>query len=361
MIVAALAAFTPGIKIGIFSTAKRTSQKLMEEVKRFLFTIKGTQDRKWKENAEELWLTKDPIMQRSAGGAKIPRRDPDQQTTSKIYCYAASERTTRGFTVDVTILEEAAHMSENIFNYVVVPALGTENMVLLAITTPKDPNNYFSRLTEMRREDGQLFFHVQQLGLACQACLARGAATTCTHMQHLLPAWKGVTRQARVQAILGEHNKDVFQQEAMGMIVPEGHTVFAAHQVQALRVSLPYRFETVPQVVYTFIDPHGGGSQSSQAILSMVYSDRYRVVTISNLLFFFSFFFFLCLCELDMKTKTQTRLHTQWHPLQLILDWYWRKRRGNNNGKHWLHKKIDATPTKQGRTTSLNGPSSKSR
>lgn len=308
MIVAALAAFVPGIKIGIFSTAKRTSQKLMEEVKRFLFTIKGTQDRKWKENAEELWLTKDPIMHRTAGGAKMARRDPDQQTTSKIYCYAASERTTRGFTVDVTILEEAAHMSENIFNYVVVPALGTENMVLLAITTPKDPNNYFSRLTEMKREDGQLFFHVQQLGLACAACLARGAGTTCTHMQHLLPAWKGVTRQARVQAILGEHNKDVFAQEAQGMIVPEGHTVFEAQQVQRLRASKPFCFETNPQVIYTFIDPHGGGTQSSQAILSMVYAGGNKVVTFSFFLFLFCLFC-LSVCifyKRDSDTKTQT-------------------------------------------------------
>jgi len=61
MIVAALAAFVPGIKIGIFSTSKETSQRLMEEVKRFLRCIAGTAGRILRENMQTLWLSEKPI------------------------------------------------------------------------------------------------------------------------------------------------------------------------------------------------------------------------------------------------------------------------------------------------------------
>ena len=148
MIVAVLAAMVPGMKIGIFSTSKRTSKKLMDEIKAFLHMIPGAKERIYSKNSDELTLSEYP---KSDG-------EPDPKTVSKIYCYPASERTTRGFTVDMIILEEAAHIPESIFNYVVVPAIGTENMVLLAITTPKDPTNYFSRLTTLKREDGQSLF-----------------------------------------------------------------------------------------------------------------------------------------------------------------------------------------------------------
>ena len=89
-------------------------------------------------------------------------------------------------------------------------------------------------------------------------------------MQHLLPKWKGRTRQARVKAMLGDHNDNVYAQEAQGLIVETGETVFNAQHVSKILTYPLQFFKPLPRVVYTFIDPHGGGTQSSQAALSMV-------------------------------------------------------------------------------------------
>jgi hypothetical protein len=273
MIAAALAAFIPGIKIGIYSISRRVSYNLMELVKRFLQTIEGAYERVMVTNKEELHISESVRVK----GDPTPI---DLTAVSKIYCYAASEKTTRGSTVDVCILEEAAHISEKMFNFIVSPLMSVENLVLLAITTPQDPTNYFSRLTTLVNEHGKPLFRIQSLGLACQDCLAKNMGHACPHMRHLLPKWRSKQRQLRVKAILGEHNKDVYAQELQGLIVSEGSAVFSAESISKFAIRAPHTFAMRPHVIYTFIDPHGGATQSSQALLSIARAGHLRVVIV---------------------------------------------------------------------------------
>ena len=53
----------------------------------------------------------------------------------------------RGCTADVIILEEAAHMNPDVFRQVVVPLMGVGGTAILAISTPDDEFNYYSKQT----------------------------------------------------------------------------------------------------------------------------------------------------------------------------------------------------------------------
>lgn len=299
MVVAALIAYCPYIKIGIFSTAQRTSKKMLAEVKKFLMMLqeddgRTAYDRKCVENAEML-----QIVHHKAVGSKS---DADFLSNSIVYSYPASVKGTRGYTVDMTVLEEAAHMPEEIFDYVVVPALGTDDMVLIAITTPQDANNYFSRLTELKREDGELLFHVHAIGLACDACMAAGKGANCTHKGDLLPKWKPRDRQARIKAIYGEDKEDAFAQESQGMIVRAKNTAFDPELIGAA-LGNPQELKTgpdeskeeegtagpklgwrhPPRVTYSFIDPSGGGVSSNYAVVTMGRNEGRDVVCTPSL------------------------------------------------------------------------------
>jgi hypothetical protein len=268
MLVAALIAFCPNIRIGIFSTSQRTSKKLLLEIEGFLMKIPGfKQDRVVVTNKEELRVCNAGMnkTQWVAAGRQL-----DQTTV--VYSYSASAKTTRGFTVDSIVLEEAAHMSQSLWLEVVVPALAVNHTTMLAITTPQDPTNYFSRLLQYKRKDGSLMFLVQALGLACKACLDKNMASKCNHMSSVLPKWKSEVRHEQQRAIYGEENKHLFEQETLGLVVHDSSRVFPEEDIKAFADSPPYNFHSSPYIIWSFIDPSGGGTQSAVVVVSIIYS-----------------------------------------------------------------------------------------
>jgi hypothetical protein len=71
-------------------------------------------------------------------------------------------------------MEEAAHMDPKVFKTVVVPLFGVVNTAVLAISSPDDDQNYYSELLELKTKDGQSFFKVIKIGLACDRCVDAG-------------------------------------------------------------------------------------------------------------------------------------------------------------------------------------------
>jgi hypothetical protein len=278
MLAAALLAFCENIKIGIFSTSQRTSRNLLQGIRDFLLKIPGFNSKRIVvTNAEELRVAHVPGDQWRDGGSRL-----DQ--TNVCFSYSASAKTTRGFTVDCIILEEAAHMSEDLWLQVVVPALAVEHTVLLAITTPQDPTNYFSRLLTYKRGDGSPLFLVQALGLACKECLEKNMAAKCNHMSNVLPKWKGEGRHETQRAIYSQHNKNMFSQETQGLIVEDATCVFRQEDIKAFADARPHYFGSAPFIVYSFVDPSGGGTQSAYVVFSMVYdatADLFVVLSFS--------------------------------------------------------------------------------
>jgi len=71
-------------------------------------------------------------------------------------------------------MEEAAFMDPKVFKTVVVPLFGVVNTAVLAISSPDDESNYYSELLELKTKDGESFFEIIRIGLACVSCLDAG-------------------------------------------------------------------------------------------------------------------------------------------------------------------------------------------
>lgn len=65
---------------------------------------------------------------------------------------------------------------------VVVPLLELDRTALICISTILDPCNYYSKLLELKDENGDSFFQVHRFTLACDACIEAGTPEQCTHM-----------------------------------------------------------------------------------------------------------------------------------------------------------------------------------
>lgn len=275
MLAAALAVFVPGIRIGIFSTVQRTSKKLMEEIFKFVCAIPGAKERVGAHNKEELHINPTETAQRGWGRKKVAA---DPANVSIIYSYPASVSGTRGFTVHLTIIDEAAHIDEAVWSQSIVPALGTEGMVLLALTTAQSSTNFFSQLIAKKRTDGTPLFETLALVMVCEACQLAGLTNTCTHRLNLLPAWKPRGRQELIRQILGDGESDMYAQEALGIILGEKGALFDKEKIAELQRRALYVVKRRPPTIFSFVDPSGGGRYSSQAIVSLFIDGETSVV-----------------------------------------------------------------------------------
>ena len=173
----------------------------------------------------------------------------------------------RGVSADIIILEEAAFIDPKVFKTVVVPLMGVNKTAVIAISTPDDELNYYSSLMELKDEFGNSFFKTIRVGLSCDVCMAAGIV--CMHKLRRLPPWKSAARQRRIQKIL-EQDEILMKRETQGIIISTNCTYcFEAPIVNEFVAREPYQFKFPLPVIYTAIDPGGGGVTSDYAIMSM--------------------------------------------------------------------------------------------
>jgi len=55
---------------------------------------------------------------------------------------------------------------------VVLPLLSMSSSVLLCISTLRENDNFYSKMFQMRKPDGNLLFETIQIDLVCEACRA---------------------------------------------------------------------------------------------------------------------------------------------------------------------------------------------
>ncbi len=81
-------------------------------------------------------------------------------------------------------------MDTAVFYEVVVPLLELDNTALICISTILDSFNFYSKLLELKDENGDPFFVQHTFVMACEQCQADGTPEKCTHMFHALPPWQ---------------------------------------------------------------------------------------------------------------------------------------------------------------------------
>jgi hypothetical protein len=165
-----------------------------------------------------------------------------------------------------------------LFYQVVTPLLGVGRTTLIGISTPQDEHNYFSQLMAIKDQFGQHLFLSIQIGLVCKACQKSGQA--CNHWLDLKPHWQPRGRMGKVDAIMAG-NPEMRDRELRGVIKSSKRFFLTEEQVEAMRAKPMHSFTEhgrTPDVLFTAIDPSGGGAGSDYAIVTMAkLGDRFLV------------------------------------------------------------------------------------
>jgi hypothetical protein len=164
-------------------------------------------------------------------------------------------------------------VSEDLMFETILPLLGMKNASFIAISTPRDSQNFFSRMLELTDKDGSTLFNVKHIGLTCPACLQLPTyqeMMACTHGAYKLPPWKSHEKGERLK-IISEKLDDPARnlRENSGIVADDSNTVFLANIVK--RLFLPGIMHTTmaaPKRIYLMADPNAGGSTSNLSLVS---------------------------------------------------------------------------------------------
>jgi hypothetical protein len=275
MFIAALISWIPGLKIAVFSTVLRTAGKLMSEIIRFLrYTDPDIDERILRKKQD----TEVHIAPRGYRGSKKNHTLPPEQV-SIIYSYPANESSVRGFTVNVILIDEMAHINKTVWEKAIAPAMKTENIVFIGITTCDGPLNFFSLLLKKRRKtDGKPLFNCISVELACEKCQREGVTEACVHNKHLLPDWNPPEAHENVMCLL-EDNKEAAMQELIGVDFDSRNMAFEPATVSAFEMLRHVQIHRPVDRLYMFVDPSGGGPMSSQSVVTMAVNGEVGTVS----------------------------------------------------------------------------------
>jgi hypothetical protein len=186
----------------------------------------------------------------------------------KISSYPGNPKTLRGVGGDVLYLEEAAFLSEEVFGQVIIPLLEMDTTALIAISTPQDDLNFYSKMFEMKDKNGDFFFNTMKIGLICPKCEKSDNPTACSHMKNIVPPWKSADKLEMVKALYGV-KKDLLARESMGLVTNDQSSVFKMQWITAFLARCSTAVQGTPSIVFTACDPSGGG-KSEMGLISFV-------------------------------------------------------------------------------------------
>jgi hypothetical protein len=249
MFVASFAWCVPRSVQSIFSTGRRASYKLLQLVRELLVEL-GEEDRVSNiKSKEDLYVT-----------------GTNPGDLRKISSYPGNPKTLRGVGGDVLYLEEAAFLSEEVFGQVIIPLLEMDTTALIAISTPQDDLNFYSKMFEMKDKKGEFFFNTMKIGLICAKCQKSKNPTACTHMKDVVPPWKSADKLEMVKALYGV-KKDLLARESMGLITNDQSSVFKMSWINSF-LNRKVAVAETPKIIFTACDPSGGG-KSEMGIISL--------------------------------------------------------------------------------------------
>jgi len=142
----------------------------------------------------------------------------------------------------------------------IVPMLELTGTSLLAISTPLDEFNYYSKLVEQKDDHGKPFFKTVKAGRICEECdrLPYEQMLKCDHVPDGAH-WKSNYKRKRLNSLYeGDEARGL--REMGGKIASNFTACFQKVDVEAL-FNQPLRtIHNMPRVIYMAIDPNGGGA-----------------------------------------------------------------------------------------------------
>jgi len=169
-------------------------------------------------------------------------------------------------------------MDTAVFYEVVVPLLELDKTALICISTILDSFNFYSKLLELKDENGDPFFVQHSFVMACDRCQADGTPEKCTHMFHSLPPWQSERKHLKIRAMMADQ-PELLARETMGLQSDTFGRAFLAPHLRAFqrRPPFPPPVEPVKHVIMA-VDPSGGGSKSHFACVTCYWHRGHVVV-----------------------------------------------------------------------------------
>ena len=173
-------------------------------------------------------------------------------------------------------------MDLGVFYEVIVPLMEMEGAATICISTPNSSFNFYSELTELRDDKGDLLFNVIKVGTVCHRCLGTERETTCNHPTGDKPDWKRETSE-KMRAIYG-HRTTLFMREVTGNVADAENLAFEARDLKAFFKRPPAKHPHASVAkVFVALDPNGGsgdegGTGSQSAVVSFFYDGMNVVV-----------------------------------------------------------------------------------
>lgn len=181
----------------------------------------------------------------------------------------------------------------DLFKETIVPMLELTGTSLLAISTPHDEFNYYSKLVEQKDEHGRPFFKTIRAGRICDECglLPYEQMIKCDHVPDGAH-WKSSYKLKRLKTLFeGDEARGL--RELGGIIASDFTSCFQKGDIEALFLQPTRSTSTMPRHIYIAVDPNGGG-MSKMGIVAGYKDGNETVVQCAPLL---AFVYCLCACE----------------------------------------------------------------
>ena len=181
----------------------------------------------------------------------------------------------------------AAYMDLGVFYEVIVPLMEMRGAATICISTPISSWNFYTELTELRDDRGELLFNVIKVGIVCHRCLGTDQEDMCTHPSADKPDWKLETSE-KMRAIYG-HRKTLLMREVMGKVTDAENLAFEVRDLKAFFAAKPVAEPHSPVTrVFVAVDPTGGageesGTGSETAVVSFFFDGMNVVVRSKSL------------------------------------------------------------------------------
>lgn len=191
--------------------------------------------------------------------------------------FLKTPQSARGFEADFMTVDEGAFQGADFFFRSIVPVALRDWSSVAIVTTPQGDSNYVSRLASMKNKDQNVIredrngrirlekqfaddiglINVVHLGEPCEDCTSKGLADKCPHRE--LPPWKSRTRQTAYSEFLLKGREDDNLREQYAVIVKTTNNSFSELGIENLFTSTPHVTYNIPERIYIFVDPTGGG------------------------------------------------------------------------------------------------------
>lgn len=170
-------------------------------------------------------------------------------------------QTSRGTTADICLIDEAAHVPQELFTEVVFPILKVAKTSMICLSSPDGAQNHFARWSNLRdRKSGKRLFHVLHTVNICKRCrkLPDEKAIQCQHTPRT-EHWLNARREERIKRFY-DADPALGMQEFAGAIVDTQIRAFQQEDVVAL-FKVPRAPEVVvPDIIFTTADNSGAGA-----------------------------------------------------------------------------------------------------